>query len=179
MRLLNLKVLRSLLEEGIKAVSLPPVAVTEYESGVMTRFSPGPFRTYIKLGLTPVTFGDAVPDEMLGFCICSGDDLMLHLAKSLRPRVAIFATDVDGVFDRPEAGKGKLLNVISGRSLGEIELAKAKDDVTGGIERKISTMLSIASSGVECLMLNGNVKGRVKTALLGGKVPCTRAEARQ
>src|SRR2546428_13981929 len=50
------------------------------------------------MSFTPVTFGDVVRDLRRGFSICSGDLLMLELARAFRPERALFVADVDGLF---------------------------------------------------------------------------------
>ena len=71
---LNLKVMNALIDAGIKAVSVAPIAFIKFENGMLRGMDKTIFRKYLGLGLTPVTFGDVVLDERKGICICSGDD---------------------------------------------------------------------------------------------------------
>jgi isopentenyl phosphate kinase len=47
------------------------------------------------------------------------------------------------------------------------EGVEAGVDVTGGMYRKVQLCLEIAKRGVECVIVNGTVKGRLHAALKG------------
>ena len=176
-RALDGLVLDGLLEAGLAPVSLPPAAVLSLEDGQVASFDALSFVQYSSLGLTPVTFGDVVRDRARGVAVCSGDVLMLELAKVLRPKRAVFVADVDGLFTAdPKGRKGaQLLGSVRSSDLPSIEMGRATAaDVTGGIEGKVRRMLEIAAHADECLLVNGNVKNRVRDALRGRPVVGTR-----
>ena len=50
--------------------------------------------------------GDCVVDERDGCGILSGDALLEALCLALRPELAVFLTDVPGVFSRPPSEQG-------------------------------------------------------------------------
>lgn len=175
-RELNLKVLGSLISKGIKAVSIPPAAAATFKGGVIRSFEPGTFKQVFELSLTPVSFGDVVPDESMGFSICSGDLMMEVLAKSFSPELVIFCADVDGVFDRDpkRSAKARLIPELNRSALAELKRTEAKNaDVTGSIHGKIERMLAIAQYCEKCMIVNGNVPGRLKKALRGEQVMST------
>lgn len=129
------------------------------------------------MGLTPVTFGDVVRDRTRGFAICSGDVLMLELAKAFRPARAIFVADVDGLFtaDPKRRRTARFLGSVTADDLEGIDFTPARSaDVTGSIEGKVRRMLEIAAHADECLILNGNVKNRLRDAVRGRPVVGTR-----
>ena len=95
---LNSLVLKSLNENGISAVSLSPHNIMKLKNHKFFSFNQDMFKDYLKLGITPVTFGDVVLDEKLGFSICSGDLLMQILCEIFRPEKAIFIIDEDGIY---------------------------------------------------------------------------------
>ena len=138
-------------------------------------FCPEPYSSMLELGLTPVTFGDVVPDGSMGFSICSGDLMMLELAKAFKPRLAVFCADVDGVFDRdPKAHRGAaLLPTVGPSALEGFSGRSANDDVTGSMKGKLERMLAISSHCEKCMIVNGNVRGRLESAVRGRKVPST------
>lgn len=176
-RVLNGLVVDGLLDAGLAPVCLPPSAVLNLEDGRVAAFDALPFVQYSDLGFTPVTFGDVVRDRARGVAVASGDLLMLELAKVFRPRLALFVADVDGLFTAdPKRRKGaRLLPDVRVEDLPSIELGPARGaDITGGIEGKLRRMLEIASHAEECLIVNGNVKNRVRDALRGRPVVGTR-----
>src|SRR5438874_2312520 len=107
----------------------------------------------------------------------SGDLLMLELARAFRPDRAVFVADVDGLFtaDPKRRRDARLLDKVSEADLSKIEFSSAKrTDVTGSIEGKVRRMFEIAAHTGECLIVNGNVKNRVRDALRGRRVVGTR-----
>lgn len=176
---LNLLVLRGLRRAGIRPVSLPPSAFVRFSDGVLHDMDLTLFLSYLGLGMTPVTFGDMVPDDRRGLSICSGDDLMLELSKRLRPGRVIFAADVDGVFaaDPKRVKNAEFLKAVFRVSVDSIDFSMQNDtDVTGGLRSKLEKMIEISSYSGECLVLNGNVKGRLRDALRGKNVVATRVK---
>jgi isopentenyl phosphate kinase len=176
-RELNLKVLGSLIDQGIRAVSVPPFASSSFRNGEVTKFNPEPFSTQLELGLTPVTFGDVVPDEAIGFSICSGDLMMESLARHFRPRLAVFCADVDGVYDKdPKRHRdAELIRVLDRDALAHMRRPRPGNaDVTGSIRGKLQRMLAISEHCEKCIIVNGNVPGRLGKALRGLDVVCTR-----
>jgi len=136
-----------------------------------------PFLEFSSLGFTPVTFGDVVRDMRRGFSVCSGDLLMLELARAFRPDRAVFAADVDGLFnaDPKRRPKADLLETVSPNDLAKIEFSSPRrTDVTGSIEGKVRRMFEIAEHVDACMIVNGNVKNRVRDALRGKRVVGTR-----
>ena len=175
-RELNLRVLEALIDGDIKAVSIPPAASATFDGGKIKVFEPDPFRVVLDLGLSPVTFGDVVPDESMGFSICSGDLMMEALAKAFEPAVVVFCADVDGVFDSdPKLNKrAKLIAEFDRSSLRKIKRTESPNaDVTGSIYGKLERMLAIAQHCEKCMIVNGNVPGRLQKAVSGRDVVST------
>ncbi len=170
-------VLDGLLDAGLAPVAIAPSAVLRLENGAIADFDVAPFAEYGAQGFTPVTFGDVVRDRTRGVAVCSGDLLMLELACRLRPKRAVFVADVDGLFtaDPKRRKTARLLETVHEEDLASIEMGRAAgSDVTGGIEGKVRRMLEIAAHVDECLIVNGNVKNRVRDALRGRRVVGTR-----
>ena len=176
-RTLDAFVIDGLLKAGLAPVVLPPSAVLGLDDGRVVSFDVAAFRDYIYQGFTPVTFGDVVRDRTRGVAVCSGDILMLELAKAFHPRSVVFAADVDGLFtaDPKRTRDAQLLLSVGPADLAKLDLGPAKGaDVTGGIETKVRRMLEIASFADETIIVNGNVKNRVRDALRGRIVIGTR-----
>jgi isopentenyl phosphate kinase len=175
-RELNLKVLEALISNGIKAVSIPPAAAATFKNGAISRFEPETFERVLDIGLAPVSFGDVVPDESMGFSICSGDLMMEAIAEAFEPKLVVFCADVDGVFDSDpkRSKKAKLLPEIDRSSLKELRRTESRHaDVTGSIYGKLERMLAIAQHCEKCMIVNGNVPGRLEKAVGGQKVVST------
>jgi isopentenyl phosphate kinase len=112
----------------------------------------------------------------MGFSICSGDLIMEALAKAFRPELVVFCADVDGVFDRdpkrdPHARLYTKLDRTTLRGIGRTEATRA--DVTGSIHGKLERMLVIAQDCEKCMIVNGNVPGRLRNAIAGKQVKST------
>jgi len=136
-----------------------------------------PFLEFSSMGFTPVTFGDLGRDLSRGFSVCSGDLLMLELARAFQPERAVFAADVDGLFtaDPKRRRSARLLETVGPDDLSKIEFStSSRTDVTGSIEGKVRRMFEIADHVGECVIVNGNVKNRVRDALRGRRVVGTR-----
>ena len=175
-RELNLKVIEALIDGGISAVSIPPAAAAAFRGAEVRTFDERVFKEVSEIGLTPVTFGDVVPDESMGFSICSGDLMMAELAKAFRPKIVVFCADVDGVFDRDpkRCRDATLLPILDGKGLRSLRRTSAKSaDVTGSMYGKLERMLAIAGHCEKCMIVNGNVSGRLEKAVSGKEVVST------
>ncbi|NLI73681.1 MAG: isopentenyl phosphate kinase family protein [Euryarchaeota archaeon] len=173
---LNLRVTRVLNERGLPSASLPPSTVATLKNGELDRLDIDLFYHYLQLGICPVTFGDVALDSERGFGICSGDQLMEILAKEFRPERVIFVSDVDGVFtaDPSSDPDAALMGTVDWETLEKLPRTTRCADVTGSIFNKIETMLRIASWGGDAIVLNGNIPGRLESALRGDVVKGTR-----
>lgn len=168
---LNLKVVNGLIDAGINAVSIPPIAVVECRNKKIEKINIDVFKKYLNMGLTPVTFGDVALDGKLGFCIVSGDLLMLELARVFKPEKAVFVSDVNGVYM-----DGKMINKVDEKIIGNMKRKKTKiPDVTGSMYEKVKIGLKM-SKFTKTMIINGNVKGRLCNALKGRKVVGTVTE---
>ncbi len=92
----------------------------------------------------PVLYGDMVHDTLLEYSVCSGDTSAAYLAQNLPVKKVLFATDVDGVFNKdphtfPDA---QLIPDISLRDIfndTSISIEKSHNtDVTGGLKGKLT-----------------------------------------
>lgn len=126
-------------------------------------------------GFTPVLHGTLVRDSRTGWRVVSADVLMGYLAAETQPRLAVFATDVEGVLDRPGAADAKVLPKVTPRTA----LATGDGtgaDVTGRMAGKLQHAFA-AAQHCPTLIINGTVRNRLLDALRGKPVPGTRVEA--
>ncbi len=187
-RRLNLHVLDAFNVAGVPVFSIPPASIGVMREGRIKNMDVEVFSSSMRLGLVPVSFGDVVLDARTGFSICSGDQIILHLAKMLPlhgfvVRDVVFVTDVDGVctsdpkkdpdarlvsFVDPEKG---WTEATEGASEGSVA------DVTGAMRGKLYESAEMAKAGVRVFFLNGNVPGRLRDCLMGKKVVGTEMRA--
>ena len=125
--------------------------------------------------IVPVMNGTMVPDLKLRGSAMSGDAVIEYLAKKLDVNMAIFATDVDGIYtaDPKKNEKAKLIDVITRANFEEIKsgiTGSSNVDVTGGMLGKVEKLISLR---VKTIVINGNIPGRVRDALLGREVEGT------
>ncbi len=175
-RELDLEVCRIMSAKGLQAVPLPPASCAVMSDGQLKHLDLDVFKSYLELGMVPVTFGDVVRDEVRGLSICSGDQLMAALAKEFRPSKVIFVTDVDGVFtaDPTQDPQAELIGTVDQKVLDSLPRTERNVDVTGSIFAKIRYMIDMASLTGECLVLNGKVPGRLEAAIRGDDVIASR-----
>ena len=128
-------------------------------------------------GFTPIVHGTLVRDSATGWRVLSADELMARLAGELEPRLALFVTDVDGVFDRdPSDPNAKLMPRVTPAIEIAVPIGKGPDDVTGRMHGKLRHAFATAPH-CPTLIVNGSVRNRVLDALRGKPVPSTRVEA--
>ncbi len=152
---LHTEVALSLLRAGIPTYSIQPAYLLRGCEVLLDALA---------CSLTPITYGDVAPSRR-GCFVVSGDRLMRIVAGYIKPSRAVFALDVDGVFDGiPKSGR--LLREIP---LGWSPAAKSNGgfDVTGGVVGKIKEAQRIASMGVDVYFVNGLRPKRVLKALNG------------
>lgn len=138
---------------------VPPVSFMDADRPVPRRVMQ--MRQMTESGFVPVTFGDALWYGGKSY-ILSGDRIMTHLARILRPRLAVFALNVDGVYSDMESGR-----LVGTLGKGKITTDKVSMDVTGGMRRKIDESRTISRLGTRVFLTNGNRPQRIADAILG------------
>jgi isopentenyl phosphate kinase len=121
-------------------------------------------RTIADRKIIPVTFGDVVHVSGGKFSILSGDVLMTMLAGALKPMKVIFAVNVDGVYQ--DLKNGKIVSEIDETRFKSLGLSKVTSDITGGMRRKLSEGLKIASLGINVMIVNGLKPRRIINAII-------------
>lgn len=155
---LNDIVLDSLTEGGLRPYSLPPAAL--FRSDTIVAESAAEARDIAESGMTPVTYGDVLWRGDQTTYILSGDAIMGRLAHLLKPRLCIFATDVDGLYR--DLKDGRPVDVVDDHNF---RISEVKMDVTGGMRRKVDEAAGIAGHVCDVLFLNGNKPGRISSAV--------------
>ena len=157
---LNKIVLESFLKSGLRPYCLPPSDFMIGDKPLIKKVKQIPKIAHT--GLIPISYGDAMWYGKNKFYILSGDKIMGMLSKLLRPRLAIFVTNVDGVYS--DMKNKKLLSEITKERPVTSEV---KMDVTGGMSRKISEAFRIARGGTNVFFVNGKFPKRISNAING------------
>ena len=169
---LNKIILYSLLKNKLNPYCLPP---TDFMSG--NKPIPKKIQEIKQIagsGLIPVTYGDALWYGNKKTYILSGDKIMTHLAKILKPRLCIFALNEDGLYS--DLKSKKLIHELDSQQQQQQHLSipgNKMPDVTGGMTRKVEESLKISKMGLDVFFVNGNQPQRITKAIRDGKLKGT------
>jgi isopentenyl phosphate kinase len=179
---LNLRFMNELLSFGFPGISIPPMVILRNQAKNISYMDSDIFKRVLDIHSIPVTFGDVVPDDSLGFSICSGDSIIQKLAEFYQPSKVIFITDVDGLAtNNPNIDpNAQLIDELTQDSFSNaFTTENINPDVTGGIHSKSKIALALAGSGVETYIINGTIQGRFGAALRGEPVTGTVAKVQK
>ncbi|MCV0412074.1 isopentenyl phosphate kinase [Nitrosarchaeum sp.] len=159
---LNKIILNAFVKNKLNPYSLPP---TDFMSGNIPMIKKVKEITEIAIsGLIPITYGDVLWYGNKKTYILSGDKIMTHLAKILKPRLVIFALNEDGLYS--DLKTKKLIYELKGENP---KISENKMDVTGGMTRKVDEASNIAKSGMNVFFVNGNKPERIVKAVKNNK----------
>ncbi len=156
---LNKLILQTFLQSNLYPYCLPP---TDFilENKLITKKSQE-ITKIAKTGLIPVSYGDVMWFGKNKFYILSGDKIMGMLTRILKPRLAIFVTNVDGVYSNIK-NKKLIREITTERPI----ISDVKMDVTGGMSRKISEATDM-SKNTDVFFVNGKTPQRITDAING------------
>ena len=128
----------------------------------------GPILEMVRRGLVPVLHGDVAMDLVRGAAIVSGDQLVSHLARLVKPTIVALGTAADGVISDGEVLPQLRRAGVSGiwSELGP----SAGVDVTGGMRGKVEELLDLADEGVSSVIFNASKPGMIERVLRGERV---------
>ena len=159
---LNKIILDSLLKNKLNPYCLPPTDFMSGNKPISKKVKE--IEKIAKSGLIPVTYGDALWYGQKKTYILSGDKVMTHLAKILRPRLCIFVLNEDGLYSDLKSKK-LIYELRDKRYL----ISENKMDVTGGMTRKVEEASKISKMGVSVFFVNGNKPERILKAVRNRK----------
>ena len=159
---LNKIILDSLLKNKLNPYCLPPTDFMSGNKPISKKVKE--IEKIAKSGLIPVTYGDALWYGQKKTYILSGDKVMTHLAKILRPRLCIFVLNEDGLYSDLKSKK-LIYELRDKRYL----ISENKMDVTGGMTRKVEEALKISKIGMNVFFVNGNKPERILKAIRNRK----------
>ena len=155
---LNKIILDSLLQNKLNPYCLPPTDFMTGNKPIIKKIKE--IEKIAQAGLIPVTYGDALWYGQKKTYILSGDKIMTHLAKILKPRLCIFALNEDGLY--ADLKSKKLIYELKGE---QPTISENKMDVTGGMTRKVEEASKIAKIGLDVFFVNGNKPERIVKAV--------------
>ena len=155
---LNKIILDSLLKNRLSPYCLPPTDFMTGNKPISKKVKE--IEKIAKSGMIPVTFGDALWFGQNKTYILSGDKIMTHLAKILKPRLSIFALNEDGLYS--DLKSKKLIYELKGE---QPSISENKMDVTGGMTRKVEEASKISKMGMKVFFVNGNKPERIVIAI--------------
>jgi isopentenyl phosphate kinase len=178
MTVLNGLVMDALVWHNIPALSVTPSSCIVTENGRIKLFEDTILKALMRMGFTPVLYGDATLDEKLGFTVLSGDQVVAYLARKFGAAKIVIGVDTDGLYDAdPKVAKNAKLYA----HLTLSELRKIKDtfgrstaaDVTGGMLGKIAELVPAVEQGIPVAIVNAAKPNRIYKALMGEPVEGT------
>ena len=156
---LNSIILEAFLKSGLNPYCVPPTDFMIGNTPINKKVKELP---KIARSVIPVSYGDVMWYGKNKFYILSGDKIMGILSKILRPRLVIFATNVDGIYSDM-----KTKNLLSEFNSSKVTTSKVTMDVTGGMTRKIQEAEKISKMGIKVFFTNGKFPERIVNAING------------
>ena len=155
---LNKIILDSMLKNKLNPYCLPPTDFMSGNKPITKKIKE--IEKIAESGLIPVTYGDALWYGQKKIYILSGDKIMTHIAKILKPRLCIFALNENGLYS--DLKSKKLIYELKGE---KPTISENKMDVTGGMTRKVEEASKIAKMGLNVFFVNGNKPERIVKAV--------------
>jgi len=142
--------------------------------GKIFSFNTKPIKQLLQQGIIPMLSGDVVTDKSWGGSICSGDTSALYLVRELKARKVMFASDVDGIFDRDphKYQNAKLIPEVNKQNFSKIICLIKKSsyiDVTGGMRGKLLEIKKYHKK-TKIIIFNGLKKNFILKAFSNRKI---------
>ncbi len=156
---LNSILIEELQAYGIGALPVHPLNCSISNSGMIGYFDLNPIKMMLENDIVPVIHGDVVLDKYIKFSVLSGDQIIAHLARELKPHKVGVGTNVDGVLY-----KGRTLRYLHPADFNRLKQEiKGSDsmDVTGGMLKKVSELVELANFGISSQIFNADVTGNI------------------
>lgn len=174
---INRIVVKKLLEEQVRAVSINPSSSAVTKNGKIINWYLKPLILLLNHSMLPVVYGDVVSDEEQGCAITSAETLLNYLAINLKKEYQIekiiYLGDTDGVWDENH----QIIPEITTKTYSVLQKnfgASRGIDITGGMEHKMSEAIKIASEGMEVVIANGKTPDILKKIINNEKGNYTR-----
>ena len=162
------------IKAGLGVCTVQPSAVIFTENGKIRSFDTRLIDALLLMEIVPILMGDDSIDSKKGISVLSGDKIVAYLAKKYKAKKVIFASDVDGIFDKnPKVNKdAKLIKVINKKNIKNIlEDIKIHNiyDASGEMKGKLQA-ISKDLANYKVQIISGLKSGYLKKAILGARV---------
>lgn len=170
MSVLSQEVETQINKHGLNAVVHPPFCSVLLRNGKIKEYPLYHYRKSLESGLTVLTHGDVCFDMQKGASILSGDTIVTHLTRNLKPKSVLIGTDVDGVYKGDPKTNPDALFVpqLDSSNLHEVLRfagPSGSTDVTGGMRRKLEELIDIAKYTEKIAIFNLTVPDRLQALL--------------
>jgi isopentenyl phosphate kinase len=170
---------RLMLQSSFNKVGLPiilmyPSSMLIGKKGKISYYMFKALKGYLSLGMVPLLGGDMIYDEEMGFSVCSGDPLAVAIARELKAKRLIFASDVSGVYEE-DPKQNPSAHLIKKIKVDEIEQITRrmeelnKSDASGRMKGKLTSLIpakDLVEKGLEISILSmiklNNLKGFIE-----------------
>lgn len=156
---------------GVKVFPLSISASTVGFNGKVKKTCNELIETALKSDYVPLLHGSLIPDEISGYSILTGDEIIDHLSLIFGNIVTkiVVVTDVDGLHTA-DPKKNKNAKLIENLDMSKFQ-ETFKLPFTEKIIKKSSTLLRVANEiGIPSVIINGQVKGLLEDVLVDREV---------
>lgn len=169
--------------QGIPGVIISPFMIATLRNRLIDSFPIDIIRSTLNAGIAVIIHGDVCYDKTKAASILSGDTIAKYLAEELQPKAVLIGTNVDGVMDdnpdtNPDAKHIPLINNSNKNQILASSGPSSSIDVTGGMTKKITELLELASYDVDIAIFNLLIPGRLQALLQNDDVICTRIHSK-
>ncbi len=178
---LNMIIMKKLLDSGVEAYPLQASSIAISSGGIIKEMYMETIRHLLKHNIMPVLYGDVGMDTQLGCTILSTEEIFRYLAVELSKEFSvkiIMCEAIDGVYTKDPNlfSDAKLIPLIDHTNINEVlnYVSGAYGvDVTGGMKHKIEILYKLAEMGIESIIINCKIRGRLIKAVEGRRVKGT------
>lgn len=174
---LNRLVTDAMLKAGVTTVSVQPSASARCHNGELVELALDPIATLLEHGVVPLVYGDVALDTVQGCTILSTEQILIYLARTLRPERIIMAGEVPGVYsgDPQRDTIVRLIPAITSQNYEQVEEMLSSSfgvDVTGGMQQKVQLLFELVTElpGLEARIVTGRTPHLLERVLINGKV---------
>jgi isopentenyl phosphate kinase len=174
---LNRLVTDALLKAGTPAVALQPSASARCHGGALVELALDPIQTLLERGCIPLVYGDVALDATQGCTILSTEQILVYLARALRPQRIILAGEVAGVYsgDPQRDTIVRLIPAITAHNYDDVHRMLSTSfgvDVTGGMQQKVELLFDLVTEqpNLEVRIITGRTAHMIERVLADAQV---------
>lgn len=172
--LLSAAIAEIFIEVGLPVIVHQASASAQMKAGFLQDMDISVCRGLLDQGVIPLLYGVPAWDKEQGCSILSGDQIVPFLGTKLGIVDLIYATDVDGVYDRaPDQIGAQQIATIDAHNWHEVQEqlgGSSHVDVTGGMAGKVAALMNVVKQGLRARIIDATIAGRLHQALQGESV---------